>query len=126
MVQRNYTLYIRILCIHDDFCIYGFSERYNVSNHLHFMQVASNSGLVCNSRNCQIKHPEITLYCAIFSKEGIKANPEKIQGITDVQQLLLFLGMLNFMQPYILHLSHHTLPLRELLQKIKYFTGLKT
>ena len=54
----------------------------------------------------------------------MKPDPEKIQGITNITPQmytsLSFLGMLNFMKPYI---SHHTLQPKELLNK-KYFTGM--
>ena len=47
---------------------------------------------------------------------------EKILGITtmppceDIQQLLLFLAMITFMQPSMSHLSHHNAFLHELLK----------
>ena len=54
----------------------------------------------------------LNTFCGtILSTDAMKPDPMKIQGIikmplpTDVQQLQSFLGMINFMQPYI-HIPH--------------------
>ena len=72
-----------ILCVHKDLCIYGYSEKENDTTP-HLMQVANNSGLVFNSRKCQIKCPQMTLYSTICTKEGMKPKQKKIQGITEM------------------------------------------
>ena len=60
-----------VLCIHDDLCVYGCSKKEHDTSTPHLMQVASDNGLVFNSRKCQIKHPQIIFYGTIFSKKGI-------------------------------------------------------
>ena len=64
----------------------------------------------------QIEQSQVTLNSTVFSREGIKPASEKIQKITEIpfsenmQQHQSFLSMINFMQPFISHLSHHTAP----------------
>ena len=64
-----------------------------------------------------IKQSQISFFGRTFSAEGIKLDPAKIQGILDIPgpkdttQLKCFLGMVNFMQPFVPHLHHHTAPL---------------
>ena len=61
------------------------------------------------------------------SADGISPDPAKIQGMLDLPppedttQLQSVLGMVNFMQPFMLHLSHYTAPLRAMLQKNAIF-----
>ena len=58
----------------------------------------------------------------IFSKEGWPwKNPRNHRTPQDVQQLQSFLGMINFVQLYIPHLSNHIVSLRELLKKNQVF-----
>ena len=58
------------------------------------MQVASNSGLAFNSKKYQIKHPQVTIFGTIFSKEGINLtlNNQRIieMSPSDIQQLQAF------------------------------------
>ena len=87
------------------------------------MKVASTSGLVFNWRKCQINNP-ISLFMELFSteqawnlnlrryKESQKCPP------SNIQKLQSFLGMLNFMQPYIPHLSHHTISPKRIIEEI--------
>ena len=74
--------------------------------------------------------PQIVFFNTIFSKESMKLNTEKMQGITEMPpsdvQLQIFLGMLNFMQAYVSHLLLSAVLLSELLKKNKYFTGMIT
>ena len=62
-----------------------------------------------------------------FSKDGMSPDPKKIQGIlempapADATQLQSFLGMVNFMHPFIPHLPANTAPLRTLLTKNTIF-----
>ena len=61
----------------------GSSKKEHKTNLLNWMQAANDSNLVLNSRKCQIKLPQITFYGTIFSKEGMKPDPKKIQAIKD-------------------------------------------
>ena len=114
---------VSILCINNNLCTYGKSEKEHNSNLFNLMQVASNNSHIFKCNKSQIKCPKITLYGTIFTKESMK--PQKFL-LSDVQQVKSLLGMINFMQPCIPHLSYHKAPLRELLNKTKSSTGMTT
>ena len=70
--------------------------------------------------NCSVTK---SFFGAVYSRDGVKPDPKKIQGIEEMtppetkQQLQSFLGMVTYMGNFIPHLSHHTEPLRQLLKK---------
>ena len=65
----------------------------------------------------------MTFFGGVFSAQGYSPDPEKIQGITEMtpsqtkQELQSFLGMVNYLQTFVPHLSHNTEPLWMLLKK---------
>ena len=77
------------------------------------------NGLVFNSHKCSIKKPQITFYGAIFSTKGMKPDPMKIQVLQDLptpenhKQLQPFLGVINYLQPFLPNLPSKTTFLRE-------------
>ena len=91
------------------------------------MECAKQSGLTFNSQKCFIGQEEVSFFSGTFEKNGMSLDPKKIQGILempasqDATQLQSFLGMVNFMHPFIPHLAEHTTPLRVLLTKNAVF-----
>ena len=71
------------------------------------MKTAAKQGLVFNSNKCHISQPQITFYGTIFSAQGIKPDPMKIQALQDLptpqtqKQLQSFLGLVNYLQPFL-------------------------
>ena len=112
-----------VLAIHDDIFIYGKDDKDHDANLLNLFNVAQKEGLVFNSAKCAIKQDSVTSFRGVFSAKGYSPDPGKIQGITDMpapqtkQQLQSFLGVVNYLQTFMPHLSHHTEPLRILLKK---------
>ena len=59
--------------------------------------------------------------------KGYSPDPAKIQGITEMtapqmkQELQSFLGAVNYLQTFMPDLSHHTEPLRAILEKREQF-----
>ena len=59
----------------------------------------------------------------VFSGEGVKADPEKIEAILqmpspqDKTELRRFMGMINYLGKFVPNLSDITAPLRQLLEK---------
>ena len=89
-----------VLCMNDYVCVSGKSEK----------EVVTANGFVFHNKECQIKCPEINIFGIIFSTEGMKPDPEKIQGITETPHhhlpvIKVILKMINIMQSYMTYLS---------------------
>ena len=116
-----------VLAIHDDVFIYGKDDNDHDANLVNLFNVAQKEGLVFNSTKCAIKQESVTCFGGIFSAKGYSPDPGKIQGISDMpapqtkQELQSFLGAMNYLQTFVLHLSHHTELLRVLLKKENMF-----
>ena len=116
-----------VLAIHDDVFIYGKHDRDHTANIINLFNVAQKEGLIFNSKKCAIKQESIMFFGRVFSAEGYSPDPEKIQGISKMtppqtkQELQSFLGVVNYLQTFIPHLSLNTEPLWALLKKENCF-----
>ena len=103
-----------VIFIHDDICIFGKTQQEYNEDLLQLMKTAANNGLVFNSSKCYISQPQISFYGAIFSVQGIKHDPNKVQALQDIptpqnqNELQPFLGLINYLQPFPPHLVHKT------------------
>ena len=113
----------RVIGIHDDVIIYGYTREDHDANLINFLNVCQMEGLCLSSKKLELRHDRVSFFGAIYSREGVKPDPKKIQGIEEMtvpetkQQLQSFLGMVTYMGNFIPHLSHHTELLRQLLKK---------
>ena len=103
-----------IIAIHDDICVYGKDTTEHDNNLLKLMQTAQDHGLVFNSNKCSIHQPQISFYGAIFTAQGMKLDPVKVQALQDLpapqnpKQLQSFLGLVYYLQPFIPSLASKT------------------
>ena len=51
------------------------------SNLLKLMKMAQEQGLVFNSSKCSICQPQISFHGAIFTEQGMKPDPAKVQAL---------------------------------------------
>ena len=108
-----------IIAIHDDICAYGKDTTEHDKNLLKLMQTAEDYGLVFNSNKCSICQPQILFYGAIFTAQGMKPDPAKVQALQDLpapynpKLLQSFLGRINYLQPLLPGLVSKTTFLRE-------------
>ena len=72
-----------------------------------------------NSSKCSIHQPQISFYGAIFTVQGMKPDPVKVQALQVLpaphtpKQLQSFLGLVNYLQPFIPSLASKTTFLHE-------------
>lgn len=108
--------------IADDIVVYGSTEQELDQNLLTLMNEAEKFGLMFNSDKCAIKTPQISFFGMMYDKHGAYPDPNKVRCIqtmdppkdkTEVQE---FLGMVNYLAPFIPALSDKTADLRELLK----------
>ena len=115
--------YPGVISIHDDIVIYGTCEDDHDANLINLLNVAQFKGLVLNSKKLKL----MQLRVSFFGADGMHSCPKKTQGITemtlptDKQQLASFIGMVTYMANFVLHLSHHTKPLRAMLKQDAVF-----
>ena len=112
-----------VIGIHDDVIIYGYTREDHDANLINFLNVCQMEGLCLSSKKLELRRDRVSFFGAIYSREVVKPDPKKIQGIEEMtapetkQQLQSFLGMVTYMGNFIPHLSHHTELLRQLLKK---------
>ena len=111
------------LGISDEVCVFGKTEEEHDRNLINLLEVSAKKGLVFNSGKCFIKEPQINFYGLIWDSNGAHPDPQKCDNIknkpapTSIKELQQFLGIIQYMSPFIPKLSSHTDPLRKLLQK---------
>ena len=68
-------------------------------------------GIIFNSAKFCIRQPQIPFYGAVFTAQGMQLDLSKIQALQDLStpdsqaKLQSFLGLINYMQPFIPSLS---------------------
>ena len=106
--------------IADDIMVYGASEDEHAANLLNLMQQARANNLVFNSKKCQIKQKEVSFFGMRFSIDGMKPDEKKVMDLHNMpepkskKEVQVFLGLINYLSPFIRNLSAEAEPLRQL------------
>ena len=85
------------------------------------------TGLKLNPDKCFVKQEKIKFYGVICGQDGVQPDPGKVSALkqmssyTNRQELQTFLGLANYMGPFIPNLSTLTAPLHELLKEDNRF-----
>ena len=83
------------------------------------MKMAQGQGLVFNSSTCVICLSQISFYGTIFTAQGMRPDPVKVQPLQDLptpqnpKELQSFLGLINYLQPFLPSLASKTIFLRQ-------------
>lgn len=107
----------------DDLCIYGRTRKEHDRRLNRVLEVARAVGVKFNERKVQYAQSEIHYIGHIFSENGRRVDPDRIEAVThmenpkNVKELQRFLGMINYMRSFLPNLATITAPLRELLKK---------
>lgn len=111
------------LGITDDVVVFGKDEAEHDRNLRHLMEVARKMGLVFNEDKCYIKRKQVKFFGMIYDADGVHPDPDKVKEIKNlpspknVTELQQFLGMVQYMSPFIPKLADHTAALRALTKK---------
>ena len=87
------------------------------------MQVALDEGLVFRAEKCHIRQKSVNFFGLIWSSQGMHPDEKKCDNIaskpspTNVAELQSFLGLIQYMSPFIPNLASRTQLLRQLLKK---------
>ena len=72
-----------------------------------------------HSSKCHVSQPQISFYVATFSSHGMEPDPNKVQALQDLptpqnqNELLSYLGLINYLQQFLPDLAHRTKFLHE-------------
>ena len=109
--------------IYDDILIYGRNQEEHNKALMQVLQRLQDCGLTLNKDKCEFNKMEIKFFGCIFSKEGMRTDPEKVKAIAEakepqsVAEMRSFLGMCNFCSHFIENYAITTGPLREMTKK---------
>ena len=112
--------------IADDVMIHGETIEQHDKHLIEVLNKCRKIGLQLNPDKCSFGEQQVQFYENIISTEGVKAHPTKVDIIIKIPspktELASFLGMCNYLGPYIPHLSDITMVLRQLNKKNVEFT----
>ena len=118
--------------IADNIMIHGKTDHQHDRHLLQVLNKCQEIGLKLNPDKCIFGQTEVKFYGNTISTEGIKPDPGKVDIILKIPtpqnktELASFLGMCNYLSPYISHLSDITDTLRQLNKKTVKFTSNST
>lgn len=111
-----------VISIADDIVVCGANEEEHDRNLINLMERAVETGLVFNSDKCTIKQKSISFFGNLYTDDGISPDPAKVDDIQKMptpqnkDDLHHFMGMLNYLSPYIPKFADKAHSLRGLLK----------
>ena len=94
----------------DDTIVSGKDDKHD-RNLIYVLERARREGVKFNPEKCIFSAPTIPYFCHIITAEYIKPDPRKFQAIKDMlyptskEELMMFLGLVNFLSYYAPNLS---------------------
>lgn len=111
------------ISIADDIVVHSRTDEEH-DQHIHnLMEIARKYGIVFNPKKTHIKTDKVFFFGEYYDKDGAHPDPAKVKAVHEmgapknVTQLQEFLGMVQYLSPFIRGLSDLTAPLRELQKK---------
>ena len=107
----------------DDIIIHGRNTAEHDTRLRAVLQRSRDSNLRLKKSKCHIQQNEVKFHGHVFSKDGLRTDPEKVRAIvemprpTDKAGVQRLLGMVNYVSKFIPNLSDLTTPLRQLLHQ---------
>ncbi|KAI8519529.1 hypothetical protein Bbelb_027860 [Branchiostoma belcheri] len=109
--------------IADDIQVYGEDDEAHDYNLHEAMERTRAAGIKLNAEKCIVKKQECKFFGMVYSKDGVKPDPAKVEAINkmkepkDEKKLRSFLGLIQYMTAFIPNLADHTANMRELLKE---------
>ena len=109
--------------IYDDIIVYGRDQEEHNKAVMRVLQRLQDCGLTLKQEKCELNMEEIKFFGCIFSKQGMRSDPEKVKAIAEMKEpqsiaeMRSFLGMCNFCSHFIKNYAIITAPLREMTKK---------
>ena len=102
-----------VLCLMDDVLVYGWDQKDHEQS----------AGVTLNPDKCEFSKDQLKFLGHIINKDGVRADPAKIQAILDLQppsnipQMRQFVGMINQLAKFVPNCAHVIRSFTELLSK---------
>ena len=126
MFQRSVAQMIEglegVVNIIDDLLVWGDTIEEHDQRLIKVLERAREYNLKLNRNKCKIRTTEIKYIGHVLSTDGLKADDEKLRAVVqlpppqDKQELMRFMGMIQYLAKFIPNLSEVSAPLRKLLE----------
>ena len=109
--------------IADDIIVFGKSDDEHDDGLYKVLKHLTENNITLNIKKCEFDRESIEYYGYVFSKDGLKSAPSKIDALknaahpTDIKSVRSFLGLTNYLKQFIPNYSTLTCPLRTLTKK---------
>ena len=106
--------------IADDMVIYGRSNLEHDRHLVNFLDICRKNTLILNPDKMQFRLPQVSFFGHQWSAKGFSPDPKKISAVKrmdlprDVDTMRRFLGLVNYLNRFSLHLAEISAPLREI------------
>jgi hypothetical protein len=122
-----------VVAIHDDIILVGKGDTDAEGSEDHdtklqeLLKRCRKQGIRLNKDKVELKQTEVSYLGHKLSREGLKADPSKIDAVQNLQTpedkpaVLRLLGMVGYLQKFAPNLSEAAAPLRELVKKYTHF-----
>ena len=107
----------------DDLLVWGKDDEEHDARLEQVLRRAREVNLKFNAKKCKIKQEEVPYVGHVLSKDGLKADPEKIRAVKEMKppgntkELKTFLGFIQYLGKFMPNMASKSAPLRELLEK---------
>ena len=107
----------------DDLLVWGKDDEEHDARLEQVLRRAREVNLKFNAKKCKIKQEGVPYVGHVLSKEGLKADPEKIRAVKEMKppenakELKTFLGFIQYLGKFMPNMATESAPLRELLKK---------
>ena len=110
-----------VICHMDDVLVFGATMEEHDANLLAVLKRLEEAGATLNSRKCKFRQPRVNFLGHLLDKEGIRADPSKVQAVLQMEtpqsvtDLRRFMGMTNHLGKFSPRIAELSQPMRELL-----------
>lgn len=114
--------------IMDDILIWGVDQAEHDERLKKVLDRALKYNLKLNADKCEFRKTEVTYMGHVLTDGGLKVDPEKVRAVESIrapsnkQELMTFLGFVQYLGKFMPHMSEVSAPLRKLVEKNSEWT----
>ena len=110
-------------CNIDDVLVHASTQELHDKRLEQVLKRLNEAGVTLNVDKCTFRVPKIKFLGNVVSADGIEVDPDKVSAVVNlpvpknVHEVRVFLGMVNHLSKFEVHLADKTKPIRDLMQK---------